>query len=1227
MLLGAESEPYKISAAPDGSLLLADPFQNQIRIRHQDNTEDLLQHNFNQPQAAVMARDGALYVLDTGGQRLWKFTRQNGFQPAGVLTGFRYPRDLALSPDQKWLYVLDSGTQKIVRVQLDGFQKSSSFGDLHNPYGLDVDIYGNIFVADTGAGRIVKYSPAGKLLLSFGRTGSSPGELLLPQDVAVGLSKKIYVADTGQQAVKIFTETGEYGGQLREVAGQAVRSLAWADGVLWLSAAGQALPQSLDLAYQVKNITPENLYFSPNNDGVKDAAVFRIETDTPAVSVLEIFSDGELQETVESDQNLLVWNPQKVRAGMYSYFLLVKARDGQKEAVLQVGELCIDLRPPVGEDWRVSPAALVDTVPLLFSAESKEDAALNYRIFDQDQKLVYAAQGTQYSLHPTNSWAGFNQADELRNGKYRAEVTLTDRAGNTSSAKNLTIYVNIEHPILDFAATSPPDADDSALTGLQLRLLRPAQVIISCQKDEDSMVQIFKQTLPAGEQFVPLALGELAGTQYLLHISAAGGGYQDALSLVCGKPRLEDLRHSPELLAWEAPDYRALAVSYKLSGADGQLYLTARLWHQGRLYKTLFLREPRRRGLQTDHLAAAASMPEGEYTYEYLVEDSYGNAERYSGDFVFIKRRPQLAALTLTPAAISPANQDGVQDSAVFDFSAQISEYLPQTTVGVFLQVGSVYAREWTAQAGSVQAAWDGRDAQGNYVKDGEYLYELKIKDAMGVFSPPVTGSLVVANSAAKIGAVSVRTDNLPSGTIAALAVELKDFPLRQQIVLSLYDSAGTLIERSPTIDIAAPQDYAFALREELADGYHLSGGQYYYKLQIVDTAGNDFEYVFAPTLNYTDRVEIITSGQKLSRTGLGQRNNKREVAYVKGDPVPLSVRAHDQRAYYTDAYFYLDVRQYVELTLNDSTSAKQGGGRIEGVTGWVKGWYGLLGPGQYRLRATCAEASRHSTDAFVAFVGHDVWHRPLDKSTAETQADSGDLDKYDAMAGERAFWLSLTAQTIQTDDYEHTVFAENGRIYYQRRGRGQDNGTRPLLLSSPEAWSADPSLAADENNAVRVAWVERQGGVYSVQTLFIPEKYLPLRGDPAVSAFSLRTAAAEAGGVAASLDDLALEISRQINYPNPFADGTTIRYHLSRDADVTLRIYNAAGQPVRRLDFFAGAEGGRGATLGDPYNDVVWSGDNDYGQSVLNGAYVYEITADAGNRTVKVRGKMLKWR
>ncbi|MCP4710287.1 MAG: T9SS type A sorting domain-containing protein, partial [Planctomycetes bacterium] len=74
-------------------------------------------------------------------------------------------------------------------------------------------------------------------------------------------------------------------------------------------------------------------------------------------------------------------------------------------------------------------------------------------------------------------------------------------------------------------------------------------------------------------------------------------------------------------------------------------------------------------------------------------------------------------------------------------------------------------------------------------------------------------------------------------------------------------------------------------------------------------------------------------------------------------------------------------------------------------------------------------------------------------------------------------------------------------------------------------------------------------------------------------------------------------------NYPNPFNPSTTIGWSLSSAGAVSLNIYNARGQLVRRLvdNRFGAGE-----------HTATWNGSTDDGQPVGSGIYLYRLqTAD----------------
>jgi len=68
-------------------------------------------------------------------------------------------------------------------------------GQFDSPRGIAIDNAGNIFVADTGNGRIEKFSPSGIFIASIGTKGSGHGQLGEPNGIAVDRAGNIYVAE------------------------------------------------------------------------------------------------------------------------------------------------------------------------------------------------------------------------------------------------------------------------------------------------------------------------------------------------------------------------------------------------------------------------------------------------------------------------------------------------------------------------------------------------------------------------------------------------------------------------------------------------------------------------------------------------------------------------------------------------------------------------------------------------------------------------------------------------------------------------------------------------------------------------------------------------------------------------------------------------------------------------------------------------------------------------
>ena len=88
------------------------------------------------------------------------------------------------------------------------------------------------------------------------------------------------------------------------------------------------------------------------------------------------------------------------------------------------------------------------------------------------------------------------------------------------------------------------------------------------------------------------------------------------------------------------------------------------------------------------------------------------------------------------------------------------------------------------------------------------------------------------------------------------------------------------------------------------------------------------------------------------------------------------------------------------------------------------------------------------------------------------------------------------------------------------------------------------------------------------------------------------------------------LEYALQQNYPNPFNTYTSIKYNISKNSFISLKIYNSLGQEVRTLVNEIKPEG---------YYKAVWDGTNDNRMKVNSGVYIYRFQAGGYMTTKKM--------
>ncbi|MFN3966877.1 MAG: FlgD immunoglobulin-like domain containing protein, partial [Endomicrobiia bacterium] len=98
--------------------------------------------------------------------------------------------------------------------------------------------------------------------------------------------------------------------------------------------------------------------------------------------------------------------------------------------------------------------------------------------------------------------------------------------------------------------------------------------------------------------------------------------------------------------------------------------------------------------------------------------------------------------------------------------------------------------------------------------------------------------------------------------------------------------------------------------------------------------------------------------------------------------------------------------------------------------------------------------------------------------------------------------------------------------------------------------------------------------------------------------------------------------IDQLANYPNPFDSrhkNTTITYILRDDSEVTIRIFDLLGAPVKTMHFSKGENPGgiRGT------NNIIWDGTNDQGQKIVQGMYIMSVEVKSGGKTTRKNWKI----
>ncbi len=243
--------PSEISVDSSGNVYVADTFNNLIRKITPSGVVSTLvgssgvagsangtgiAASFNNPHGVAVDSSGNVYVADTGNNLIRKITSggvvttlagsagvTGSANGTGSAASFNNPYGVSVDISGK-VYVADTGNNLIRKITSGGVVSTlagsgsvgsangnGSSASFNNPYGVAVDKYGKVYVADTFNNLIQEITPWGTVttLAGSGSIGSADGtgtsaSFFSPNGVAVDAYGKVYVADSGNYLIRII---------------------------------------------------------------------------------------------------------------------------------------------------------------------------------------------------------------------------------------------------------------------------------------------------------------------------------------------------------------------------------------------------------------------------------------------------------------------------------------------------------------------------------------------------------------------------------------------------------------------------------------------------------------------------------------------------------------------------------------------------------------------------------------------------------------------------------------------------------------------------------------------------------------------------------------------------------------------------------------------------------------------------------------------------------------